>query len=156
MHKNLFVSPGDFLFSRANTIELVGACVIAKKVTKNIMLSDKIIRFILVADLKKWVLYYLRSKLGRTEIESLATGNQESMRNIGQDRIRAIRVPLSSAEECSKIVEEIEDRLSVAEEIDKVIEVNLTRADRLRQSILKKAFSGRLIPISQIREHASA
>jgi type I restriction enzyme S subunit len=65
-------------------------------------------------------------------------------------------VPLSSAEECSKIVEEIEDRLSVAEEIDKVIEVNLTRADRLRQSILKKAFSGRLIPISQIREHASA
>lgn len=40
----LFIRPGDFLFSRANTIDLVGACVIAKTVTKSLMLSDKILR----------------------------------------------------------------------------------------------------------------
>ena len=34
----LFVNAGDFLFSRANTIELVGACVIVKAVTKRVML----------------------------------------------------------------------------------------------------------------------
>jgi type I restriction enzyme S subunit len=40
-----------------------------------------------------------------------------------------------------KIVEEVERRLSVAEEI----ETNLKRAEHLRQAILKKAFSGRLV-----------
>lgn len=91
INEALFVSPGDFLFSRANTIELVGACVIAEKVTLDVMLSDKILRFVLVDDnTKKWLLFFLRSDFGRTQIESLASGNQESMRNIGQERIRQI------------------------------------------------------------------
>jgi type I restriction enzyme S subunit len=55
--KALFIRPGDFLFSRANTIELVGACVIAKTVTKSLMLSDKILRFRLAAGLApEWLL----------------------------------------------------------------------------------------------------
>ena len=41
-----FVKTGDFLFSRANTIELVGACVIARHVSRKIMLSDKTLRLI--------------------------------------------------------------------------------------------------------------
>jgi type I restriction enzyme S subunit len=44
-----------------------------------------------------------------------------------------------------KIVEEVESRLSVAEEIETEIETNLKRAEHLRQSILKKAFEGELI-----------
>src|ERR1019366_6344646 len=41
----LFIQPGDFLFSRANTIQLVGACVIVQGVSRGLMLSDKILRF---------------------------------------------------------------------------------------------------------------
>lgn len=91
------IKPGDFLFSRANTLDLVGACVIVREVRKHLMLSDKILRFVLT-DLipHEWVLTILRSPWGRHEIERLATGNQESMRNIGQDRIRRIRVPCHS------------------------------------------------------------
>jgi len=48
--------------------------------------------------------------------------------------------------EQQKIVEEIERRLSLTEEIEADVERNLKRAERLRQSILKKAFSGRLVP----------
>lgn len=36
---------GDFLFSRANTIQLVGNCVIVADISKRLMLSDKILRF---------------------------------------------------------------------------------------------------------------
>lgn len=39
------ISVGDFLFSRANTIQLVGNCVIVKDVKRKLMLSDKILRF---------------------------------------------------------------------------------------------------------------
>src|SRR5207253_1064769 len=35
--ERLLIRPGDFLFSRANTIKLVGACVIAEHVTRRVM-----------------------------------------------------------------------------------------------------------------------
>jgi type I restriction enzyme, S subunit len=43
-----------------------------------------------------------------------------------------------------RIVAEVERRLSVIEELDAVVNVNLHRAIRLRQSMLQRAFSGKL------------
>ncbi len=141
------IREGDFLFSRANTVELVGACVIVKKTNLQIMLSDKTLRFLFSdSKFKKYVLYFLKSRLGRSEIERLATGNQESMRNIGQDRIQSIKTPLPSFEEQDQIVEEIEFRLSICDRLETTITENLTRAEALRQSILKQAFKGKLVP----------
>lgn len=45
LNKAYLIQEGDFLFSRANTIKLVGACVLVKKINKPLMLSDKILRF---------------------------------------------------------------------------------------------------------------
>jgi type I restriction enzyme, S subunit len=140
-----FVKSGDFLFSRANTIQLVGRCVIAQKVTRKVMLSDKILRFHFSDTVvPHWVLYWLQSDIGRKEIERLSTGNQESMRNIGQERIRQIAFALPGLEEQHAIVAEVERRLSVIEELEAAVEANLIRANRLRQSILARAFSGEL------------
>jgi len=137
----LFIKPGDFLFSRANTIELVGACVIAKNVTKSLMLSDKILRFRLSSTLDpKWLLICLQSHFGRSEIERLATGNQESMRNIGQERIQQIRLPLPSLTEQRQIVAEVERRLSFVREAEAEVNKNRKRAQALRQAILVDAY----------------
>ncbi|HVZ75210.1 MAG TPA: restriction endonuclease subunit S [Polyangia bacterium] len=140
------VRPGDFLFSRANTIDLIGACVIAKTVTLRAMLSDKILRFTFSTDVvPSWVLYWLRSEQGRNEIKRLCTGNQESMRNISQDRIRQIAIKVPPLTEQRRIVAEVERRLSVVDELDALVTANLQRATRLRQSILQRAFSGTLV-----------
>jgi type I restriction enzyme S subunit len=139
------IRKGDFLFSRANTIELVGACVVVNNIDLTLMLSDKILRFTFSKDVsKKYVLYYLRSRLGRRQIERLSTGNQESMRNIGQEKIRQIQFPYCSIEEQHKIVQEIETRVSVADKMEESITQSLQQAKALRQSILKKAFRGNL------------
>lgn len=143
---NYLIQKDDFLFSRANTIELVGACTIVRKIDKRLMLSDKILRFKFSTSLnKEYALYYLRSRAGRREIETLSTGNQESMRNIGQERIKQILIPFCEIEEQKKIVQEIESRLSVCEKLEETISNSLNRADALRQSILKKAFEGKLL-----------
>jgi type I restriction enzyme S subunit len=52
--------------------------------------------------------------------------------------------PHSIAEQ-TRIVAEVERRLSVVEELEAVVSTNLQRATRLRQSILQKAFTGELV-----------
>jgi type I restriction enzyme S subunit len=54
-------------------------------------------------------------------------------------------VPVPPLIEQQQIVAEVERRLSVIEELETAVEANLTRAERLRQSVLGKAFTGSLV-----------
>ena len=139
------IRPGDFLFSRANTIELVGACVIARQVTLRVMLSDKILRLQFVWDgLKPWLLHFLGSKAGRLQIEALASGNQESMRNIGQERLGQIMVPLPPRAEQVRIVGKLEELLPELEAGVAELKAARTKLQQYRQSLLKAAAEGAL------------
>jgi type I restriction enzyme S subunit len=142
---SLLIQKGDFLVSRANTVQLVGACVIAERVTKQVMLSDKTLRIQFTdQSLKPWVLQYLKSREGRSQIEALCTGNQESMRNISQKSIRQIQLPLAPAEERDRVIAYLDQQLSrlqASVEIFGIIQAKLKQA---RASILKAAVEGRL------------
>lgn len=54
-------------------------------------------------------------------------------------------IKLPPFEEQHLIVQEIESRLSVADKMEESIQESLQKAEALRQSILKKAFSGELV-----------
>ena len=64
-------------------------------------------------------------------------------------------VALPPLVEQRRIVAEVERRLFVIQQTEVAIESNLTRAERLRQSILKQAFSGKLVPQDPNDEPAS-
>ena len=64
-------------------------------------------------------------------------------------------LPLPPLAEQRRIVAEVERRLSVIQQAEAAVEANLTRAERLRQSILKQAFSGKLVPQDPDDEPAS-
>jgi type I restriction enzyme, S subunit len=140
----LLVQPGDFLFSRANTIELVGACVIAHYVTRQVMLSDKILRLRFAEVFPEFILWALRSRQGRDEIERLATGNQESMRNIAQENIRRIHIPLPPLSEQRRIVAAIEQQFTRLDAGVAVLKRAQAALTRYRAAVLKAAVEGRL------------
>lgn len=150
------IRTGDLLISRANTIELVGACVIVDQLSRRLMLSDKILRLRPLRVPPRWLLNVLRSPWGRREIERLATGNQVSMRNISQDSIRSIRIPLAPSEEIDQACDTAHRVLDMAEAAAKLVVSQRHRATHLRQSILSAAFQGRLVPQDPSDEPASA
>lgn len=145
INPDFFIKTGDFLFSRANTIELVGACVIVKKINKKIMLSDKTLRIHFTNILEKYVLYYLRSSDGRKQIMDKSSGNQESMRNIGQERIKDIDIPVCSLAEQTQIVAILESKLTACDQLAAELSNQLKQAELLKQAVLKAAFSGSLL-----------
>ena len=145
VNAELYVQPGDFLFSRANTQELVGACVIAGQTKLRVMLSDKILRFRFADDgMKPWLLGFLRSADGRTQIELLASGNQDSMRNIGQERIGQIHLPLPPRAEQARIVAKLEELLSDLDAGVAELKAAQKKLAQYRQSLLKAAVEGAL------------
>lgn len=138
------IRPGDFLFSRANTLQLVGACVLVRTTGKRLLLSDKILRLVMPDVMKPWLLWFLRSAEGRRQIEGLSTGNQESMRNIGQERIGQIEVPIPAMPTMQLIVSRIEELFSEIDEGERALERVQKLVERYRQSVLKAAVTGEL------------
>jgi len=89
----------------------------------------------------RFVEYFFRT--AKENIERFAPATAQ--KNINLEILNDLAIPLPPVREQQAIINEIEQRLSVTEEIEATIEINLKRADRLRQAILIKAFSGNLL-----------
>ena len=90
------VRDGDFLFSRANTSELVGAVAIAHGPPDGLLLPDKIWR--IVWDYRRINPQYAYSLLRTAEIRRIfaliGSGTSSSMKNISQAKLARVAVPL--------------------------------------------------------------
>ena len=142
--ENRQIKEGDFLISRANTLELLGTPIIVQKITKKLMLSDKVLRLVLPDEAKPWLNIFFRSYMGRKQIESRATGNQESMRNISQKALLGIYMPRPTKKEQLEIARRVDDFSSLADQIEARVNEVRERVSGLSQSILTKAFTGEL------------
>ena len=141
------IKPGDLLLSRSNTTELVGASVLVGDCRSRLLLSDKSLR-LKVSDLvdRRWLHKVISSSIGRRQLSAMATGTSDSMRNVSQEKIESVLLPLPPKDEQLEIVTQIEERISIIAMADVQVSSSLLRAARLRQSILKQAFEGKLVP----------
>lgn len=79
------------------------------------------------------------------ERECIKKSNGTTVLGINLTSLKEIEVPNLNIKEQNQIVQEIESRLSVADKMEESITQSLQQAEALRQSILKKAFKGKLI-----------
>lgn len=145
---HLELKSGDLLMTRAGPRKRVGVACLVRKVRPKLMLCDKAYR--LTLDRRKVVPEFLELVLNapriQREIESLKSGINDSGVNLTQKRLLSLQICLPSLERQAEIVRILEERLSRADALEAEIDAALARAEALRQAILKRAFSGRLVP----------
>ena len=138
------VKGGDFIISCSGTIGRISK--LPKDASRGVI-NQALLKIVLEEDLfiDKLFLYLFRAEFFQRKVLKETRGS--AMKNIASvEDIKNINVLLPSKEEQEQIVKEIESRLSVCDKLEETIEQSLNKIEYLRQSILKKAFEGKLIP----------
>jgi type I restriction enzyme S subunit len=73
----------------------------------------------------------------------------------GIQKMRLLPCPVPPLQEQHRIMQELDRRLSAIDRSDELILIEMHRSARLRQSILKRAFTGQLVPQDPTDEPAS-
>lgn len=140
------ISIGDILVNRVNSMPYLGKCGLVKHLNERTVFESNImkIRVNKKIAIPEYISKFLTSKKGLSELRKNAKQavNQAS---INQTDVSNVLIPLPQPKEQHRIVQEIESRLSVADKMEESIAQSLLQAEALRQSILKKAFSGELV-----------
>lgn len=101
----------------------------------------------------RYIATCLRSPVAQSYFKRVARGVAVKGVNIAD--VRLCPIPIPPYPEQGRIVVEVERRLSIIDELVTQIDADSKRAARLRQSILKGAFEGMLVPQDPTDEHAS-
>lgn len=103
----------------------------------------------------KFVASYWNSPEGSSRVSEVSSSTS-GLHTLSVSKVNALRLPLPPQAEQARIVAEVERRLSLIDDLETAASANLKRADRLRQSILKRAFEGKLVPQDPADEPAAA
>lgn len=137
------VLPGDLLFSRANTSELVGATAFVYATDGRTALPDKLWRFCWHSDRQvapRYVEKLFQQPAFRRKISERATGSSGSMKNISRGKVLSIPVGIPPA----AMQFEFQQRLEQIHAVEITHRNALAKLDDLFSSLQSRAFRGDL------------
>ena len=147
---------GDLLVVEGNgSPSEIGRMAIWNDAIQDCVHQNHIIRIRIISPLlPQFVESYWNSTTGSDAIRGVASSTS-GLYTLSVAKVQRIRMPLPPAAEQRRIVAEIDRRFSNLDDMETALSHSLQRAERLRQSILKRAFEGKLVPQDPNDEPAS-
>ena len=143
---------GDIIITCVGTI---GRTAIVPK--NYIFSADRnlaVVRLISEGLTEKLLQFYLNTPAAQNSMNTASGSTAQPHLYLG--KIRVFPVPLPPLAEQLRIVIEVERRLSICDKMEATITESLQKAESLRQSILKKAFEGKLLNEKELEEVRNA
>ena len=145
---------GDILLSEASgTADEVGKPAVWNGEVDDCCFQNTLIRVRAGSELVPYLFHHLLSDARTGALGRAARG--VGIHHLGAQRAETWVVGIPPLAEQRRIVAEVERRLSVIQQAEVAVGASLQRAERLRQSILKRAFAGELVPQDPDDEPAS-
>ncbi len=146
------VHPEDIIISRSGTVGEI--CEVPKNVT-NALISTNLLRVSLNSDVVLSPFFVLMFQGGgvKLQVKDLCKGSSREFLN--QTILNSISYPICGLNEQKALLRELDAVFSIIDQQVKEVDIAIIRAETLRQSILKKAFSGLLVPQNSNDELAS-
>ncbi len=144
----LALHEGDIVVCRTNgSLDLVGKAAAVPAFPQPYAFASYLIRLRLNQSvvLPQYFHYLISSPLGRDQIEEKARTTAGQF-NLNLEILGRLAVALPPLEEQREIIRRTEALFRLAQTIEKRVAAGTTRADKLTQSILAKAFRGELVP----------
>jgi type I restriction enzyme S subunit len=139
----LQIQPGDLLFTRKNTYELVAACALVQTTPPRLQMSDLIFRFRLRPDANMDACFLHRLLIyptKRREIQKLAGGSAGSMPNISKARLQSALIEVPPL----PVQRDFARRVAAVEKLKSAYRASLARLDALFAVLQYRAFRGEL------------
>ena len=151
------LAEGDLLFVEGNgSIEQIGRVAVWDGSIPDMTHQNHLIRFSPNGLLSsRFALYFMVSPIGRSRITAQASSTS-GLHTLSISKVGSLPVPVCSRAEQVELVRRLDVRFEAADLLVAEIDASLARAEALRQSTLKKAFSGQLVPQKPTDEPASA
>lgn len=131
---------GDIILTHKGSVGRVGICTedcLLSPQTTYYRVNDKFLN-------KKYLAYFLASPIFQSQLSKIKSQTTRDFVSISKQYKLFLVIPPFFEQQ--KVVEEVELCLSVIDKLEKTIDTNLKRAEKLRQTILKQAFEGKLVP----------
>lgn len=140
----LEVNDGDFLVTTTGPRNRCGVVCRVRITPRKLIFSGKILRFRVDESqvLGSYLMHLLMSPDFQKKLDGLKVGTSDSSVSIGNQQILDLEIPLASIEEQAKIVEILEEQLSLLDAVLDSVRRLRVEAVRLRRALLRDAFSG--------------
>ena len=154
--KRLRLEPGDILIVEGNGSRTqIGRCAIWSGEVENCVHQNHIIRLRPLSGMRStYIDVFLNSPIGQARIQNVASSTS-GLYTLSVGKIRRLPIALPNAVEQDAIAGSVEELLSVIDHLEVGIDAKLKTAQGLRQAILRRAFTGRLVLQNPSDEPAS-
>jgi type I restriction enzyme S subunit len=142
---DLLLEPGDILFNRTNSPELVGKCAVFNGHMGKVSFASYLVRLSPLPQVNPdWLAATINSPHGRQYIATVRV-QQVGQANVSAKKIGAMPLRVPPPEIQDALAAEMAKQVQGLDLVSRAVQSNLARSRRLRQAILAAAFTGRLV-----------